>query len=375
MNLKPRAHRIRVWIFALGTITTGALASSPSVRPVVLMEGFEFPWSMAFINNNEALITERSGSLWLVHVPTRTKKKVSGVPRVAARNQGGLLDIELHPDFAQNAWVFLSFAHESKEGYTTRVERYRFNQEKLQLTQAKEIYTALPFGKETKHFGSRLVATENYLFISIGDRGERERAQQLNNSGGKIIRLNLDGSIPTTNPFGGIKDAKPEIYSLGHRNPQGMAVDRQGNLWVQEHGPRGGDELNRVQAGKNYGWPIITYGKEYWGPSIGEGTSKAGLEQPVHHWTPSIAPSGLLIYSGKQVPEWKNAFLNGALKLQHLNIIKLSGTQVKEERILTQLGERIRDVKEDLQGHIYLLTDSPDGKLIRLEPTALTRKQ
>lgn len=332
-----------------------------------LVRQLNHPWAIEFLSDHELLLSERRGELIWINLKTLKKTFLKGVPSVGHRNQGGLLDIKLHPNFKHNRILFLSYTIKKEGLYSLQISQFELDLDQKIIKHQSVLYTATPFSDEAKHFGSRFAVNQDYLFFGIGDRGDRKRAQKLDDSAGKVIRLKLDGSIPNDNPFIQNKSAKPEIYSLGHRNPQGIYLDALGQLWLQEHGPRGGDELNKVLPGKNYGWPIITYGKEYWGPSIGEGTHKAGLEQPAYHWTPSIAPSGLLIYSGKKHPDLKGCFINGALKLRHLNVLIKQKEAYKEIRLFESMNNRIRDVDENTSGDIYFITDSPEGTLYKIE--------
>ena len=336
----------------------------------VVSDGLENPWGLAFLPEGRALVTERPGRLSLVDIRTGKRTRIQGLPKITTGGQGGLLDVAIHPEFAGNGWVYLSYVAALGGGTSTHVGRGRLEGEHLQDFEV--LFKAEPFGTEAKHFGSRLIFDrEGHLFISLGDRGERLRAQKLADHNGSLIRLNADGSIPKDNPFVDRDDAKPAIYSYGHRNIQGMALHPQsGQLWLNEHGPRGGDEINIPQAGKNYGWPLITYGREYHGPSIGP-AEKPGLEQPIYQWTPSIAPSGMAFYTGEAFPRWRgNAFV-GALALTHLNRLTLEGNKVvAEERLLDDAGLRIRTVAQGPDGLLYLLVDDRKGSLLRLRPVA-----
>ncbi len=336
---------------------------------VKLTDGLEHPWGLAFLPDGRMLVTERPGRLRIVKDGWLMPDPVAGVPEVWEDGQGGLLDVALHPDFAENGLVYLSYASpdDDDEG-ATAVARGRFEGNRLE--DVEEIYIALPRDDGGRHFGSRLVFADGYLFVTAGERGEPDRAQDLGDPAGSIIRLHDDGRVPDDNPFVGTPGARPELYSVGHRNPQGMTRETAtGRIYAIEHGPKGGDELNLIEAGVNYGWPVITYGKSYMGFKIGEGTHKEGMAQPVHYWVPSISPSGLTIYDADRFPAWQGSFFAGALSAELLVRLEVAGGRVvMEERMLEDLEERIRDVRQGPDGLIYLLTDHPDGMLLRLEP-------
>ncbi|MFC4353207.1 PQQ-dependent sugar dehydrogenase [Fodinicurvata halophila] len=333
-------------------------------------KGLERPWAMAFLPDGRMLVTERPGQLRLVDADGNLRSEpVPGVPEVAARGQGGLLDIVLHPDFENNRLIYLSHSIFGEDGMTTAVSRARFQDDRLE--DLERIFTAKPFSGTTRHFGSRLAFDrEGYLFITVGDRGEMDRAQDINDHAGSLIRLHDDGSIPEGNPFVGQEDAKPEIYSYGHRNPQGLALHPEtGVLWEHEHGPRGGDEVNIPRKGLNYGWPVITYGMAYTGGTIGEGTHKEGMEQPLLHWTPSIAPCGMAFYDGERFEEWQGDLFVGALAMTHLTRLEVEGQEiVGEERLLEDRGQRIRDVANGPDGYLYVAIDASDAEILRLVP-------
>jgi glucose/arabinose dehydrogenase len=350
----------------------GPLTSEQATFELVTVAGgLEHPWGMAFLPNGDLLITERPGRLRLLRDGVLDPAPVAGVPEVYASGQGGLLDVALDPEFAANRLVYLSYAAAGEGGNSTRVARARLGDGRLEDLEV--IYTAMPLVSSSKHFGSRLAFDpQGHLFITVGERGQDERAQDLSDHNGSVIRLHPDGSVPADNPFVGSNDARPEIYSYGHRNPQGMAVHPEtGVVWTQEHGPRGGDEVNLVRPGVNYGWPVITHGIDYSGLSVGEGTHKEGMAQPVHYWDPSIAPSGMAFYTGDAFPEWQGDLFIGALRDQLLVRLELDGERVvAEERLLEDAIGRIRDVEVGPDGFLYLLTDERDGALYRLEPAA-----
>jgi aldose sugar dehydrogenase len=314
------------------------------------------PWAFDFITDTEIIVNLKEGRLVRINLNTKKITEISGLPKVKNYGQGGLLDIRLAPDFSNSKKIYFSYSKEVAEGVTTAMSIAVLEANKLIKTH--DIFEAKTRSNKGQHFGARITFDENYVFLSIGDRGFRHRAQMLDFHNGKIIRLNLDGTVPADNPFVATKDALPEIYSYGHRNPQGLFYDKETKkIWTGEHGPKGGDEVNHVRAGKNYGWPIITYGTEYYGPAIGEGTSKPGLELPVYYFVPSIAPCDLLIYSGKLFKTLKGSIFQGALKLAHMNIlIPLKDKTFKEKRIVQDIG-RVRSIRENNNGEIYFATD------------------
>ncbi|MDG4550829.1 MAG: PQQ-dependent sugar dehydrogenase [Candidatus Contendobacter sp.] len=342
-------------------------------RVAVVTRGLEHPWGLAFLPDGRLLVTERPGRLRLVAADgTLDPQPVAGLPPIAAQGQGGLLDVALHPQFAKNGLVYLSYAAQGEGGVGTEVARGRLVDRRLE--DMKVLFRQHPKSKGGRHFGSRLVFDrQGNLYITMGDRGEMERAQNLDDLAGKIARLRDDGQIPVDNPFVNRAGARPEIYSLGNRNVQGAALHpATGELWAHEHGPQGGDEVNVIRAGRNYGWPVITYGVEYViGTKIGEGTHKPGMEQPLHVWVPSIAPSGMAFYQGDRFPRWRGDLFVGALKGQMLVRLRFDGEKVvREERLLKDELGRIRDVRAGPDGYLYLLTDSSEGVIARLEPAA-----
>ena len=331
----------------------------------VLAENLGIVWGMVFINKKEILFTQREGGMGKLNTQTGEVQFVSGAPSVYARGQGGLLDVALHPQFLKNKKVYLSYSKMKGAKQTTAVAVGILEGNKL--TRLKDIFVAQPFISASRHFGSRLAfSKKGFLYVTVGDRTERHLAQKKDNHFGKVLRLTENGKAPKDNPFVSTKGALPEIWSLGHRNPQGLFIKwNTGEIWEQEHGPRGGDEINLIRRGKNYGWPVITYGREYWGPKIGT-YKKKGMEQPIKYYVPSIAPSGLLIYSGKLFKKWKDNFFSGALVLTHLNRLKIVKRRVKEEeRLLSDLKFRVRHVIEGPQGFIYVSVDK--GKVLRLK--------
>ena len=333
-----------------------------------ISDQFKNPWGIAFLPDGRILVTERAGEIRIIKGGKLLDEKISGVPAVVAEGQGGLLDIKLHPDYNTNAWIYLTYSKPGPGGAATTVARTKLNGNAF--TDFTELFSALPFTSTGHHFGSRIAFDgKGHMFISSGERGTMENAQNLGNHLGKIIRLHDDGKVPTDNPFVNTKGAKAEIWSYGHRNPQGLIYDVERNeLYDVEHGPKGGDELNRVEKGKNYGWPKITYGIDYDGTSITDKTSLPGMEQPVTYWVPSIAPCGLMKITSDKYPGWKNNYLVGALSLTHIARVELdaNGKYVKQERLLDKFA-RFRCVVQSPDGFIYAATESP-GKLIRLVP-------
>ena len=339
-------------------------------RVVTLTDKLEYPWGLAFLPDGRMLVTERPGRLRIVAQDGTLSAPLAGVPAVAAEGQGGLLDVALAPDFAQSRTIYLSYAEPGDGGRAgTTVARARLGDSGLDNVQV--VFRQEPKVSGGAHFGSRLVwARDGSLFITTGDRQNRPLVQDLSKLQGKVIRIRPDGSIPRDNPFVNRAGARAEIWSYGHRNMQGAALHPEtGQLWTVEHGARGGDELNAPKAGRNYGWPVITYGRDYSGASIGEGQRKEGMEQPIHYWDPSIAPSGLMFYTGAAFPNWKgNAFV-GALGYRLLVRLELDGERVRvEERLLEDVSRRIRAVVQGPDGFIYLLTDADDGRIMRIEP-------
>ena len=338
-------------------------------RVTTITRGLEHPWGLAFLPDGAMLVTERPGRLRLIRDGVLDPVPIVGVPEVAASGQGGLLDVVLHPEFARTRLVYLSYAGKGRGGAGTEVARARLTDGRLEGLET--IFAVEPKSRGGRHFGSRLAfGTEGHLYITTGERGDSERAQDLADAAGSVVRLTADGGVPDDNPFVGRADARPEIFSYGHRNPQGLARHPvSGRIWAVEHGPRGGDEVNVIRAGANYGWPVITYGVSYIGVPIGEGTAKPGMAQPVTYWDPSISPSGMAFYTGEAFPAWRGNLFVGALSGEVLARLELDGERVvHEERLLQALGARIRDVRQGPDGRLYLLTDESDGALLRLDP-------
>jgi glucose/arabinose dehydrogenase len=346
--------------------------------PITVTEiaaGLNHPWAIAFLPDGRMLVTERPGTMRIIGSDGAIGPALKGLPKVDARGQGGLLDVALHPRFADNRMVYWSYAEAGEGGNSTAVARGKLNQDETALTDVEVVFSQQPKVKSTAHFGSRLAFDgKGHLFITMGERSSakfRVQAQDLNSHLGKIVRLNEDGSVPKDNPFIGKEGARPEIWSYGHRNVQAAALNpATGELWEIEHGPRGGDELNVAEAAKNYGWPVISYGENYNGTPVGSGKTKAeGMEDPLYQWTPVIAPSGMTFYSGKLAPEWERNIFVGGLRSEALVRLEMEGRKVLlEERLLKNLGERIRDVVEGPDGAIYVATDADNGKILKITP-------
>jgi glucose/arabinose dehydrogenase len=357
-------------LLAASVVNTEKLAISYEI----LTEELSHPWSLAFLPDGAMLVTERAGRLRYIDAKGNLDPApIGGLPAIRQHGQGGLLDVAPHPQFKNNHWIYFSYAEKGDKGYGTTVARGRLNDQ--HLNEVEVIFRMSRKTNSRRHFGSRLVFTrKGYLYITLGDRGDRPRAQDLADHAGSLIRLHDDGRVPENNPFVGRENVQPEIYSFGHRNIQGAAQHPQtGLLWTHEHGPQGGDEINIPKAGKNYGWPIITYGVNYViGTKIGEGTHKPGMEQPLHTWIPSIAPSGMTFYTGSQFAAWQGNLFVGSLKFQQLVRLELEEDKiVHEERILTDQLGRIRDVRQGPDDLLYLLTDEEQGKLVKIVPYAL----
>jgi glucose/arabinose dehydrogenase len=346
---------------------------------VTVADGLVTPWSMAFLPGGDMLITERPGRLRVVHNGNLLPEPVSGVPTVLAQGQGGLLDVLPHPDFADNGFIYLSYSKPNEGGSTTAVIRGHYADGAL--TDVEEVFEAVSQGRG--HYGSRLAFdADGYLFITVGDRQvpstgdlEAHPAQDVSNNHGTINRIHDDGSIPEDNPFVGQDGANPAIYSYGHRNPQGLVVHPEtGDVWATEHGPQGGDELNRIQPGANYGWPVVGYGVNYRsGSAIHEGTQREGMESPTYFWVPSIATSGLMVYTGDKFPEWHGNMFVGGLGGQQIARLTMDGQRVTREETLFQGHGRIRDIRQGPDGYIYVAIEDRTGaptSVVRFEPVA-----
>jgi len=334
-----------------------------------LVTGLEHPWGVAFLPDGDILITERPGRVRLVRDGSLRPEPVDGAPQAQAGGQGGMLDIVAHPEFASNRLVYISYSKPVQGGRTTAVARARWANDRLEGLE--DVFVGQAVGTAGQHFGSRIVFDPaGYMYVTIGDRGAGERAENLSDHAGTTLRLHDDGRVPDDNPFVGRDDALPEIYTYGNRNAQGMAVHPEtGEVWQNEHGPAGGDEINVMQAGGDYGWPRVNFGNHYDGRPIPDPTAGDDTILPLLHWTPSIAPSGMAFYTGDRFPNWRSHIFTGALAGQHLRRVAFDGTEVMEqEELLTDYGARIRDVRDGPDGYIYILTDSSNGVLARLEP-------
>lgn len=350
-----------------------AQTAAPALQTEVLVKDLQHPWALAFIGDGRMLVTERPGRLRLVQPDGALGPPIAGLPPIDAVGQGGLLDVVADSDFAHNRTLYFCYAEPGGAGNSTALASARLSSDQRRLEQVTVLFSQRPKVKSSLHFGCRIVEnSDGTLFLTLGERFFRmQDAQKLDNHLGKVVRLRKDGSVPPDNPFVGNSAALPEIWSYGHRNMQGATLGPDGRLWTHEHGPQGGDEINLPQAGKNYGWPVITYGENYGGGKIGAGlTAKAGMEQPLYHWTPSIAPSGMaFLRSARYGPAWQGNLFIGSLKFHLLVRLELrDGKVVREQRLLQQLDQRIRDVREGPDGLLYLLTDEDHGQLIRLQP-------
>ncbi|NTV69676.1 MAG: PQQ-dependent sugar dehydrogenase [Azonexaceae bacterium] len=358
----------------LATLTALPLAAeSGEPRVEVVTSGLDHPWALAFIGDRRMLVSERPGRLRVIAVDGKIGAPVDGLPAIEVTGQGGLLDVVADRDFARNRMIYFCYAEPAVQGSgnSTALAAARLSDDAKRLEKVTTIFRQTPKVSSRLHFGCRIVeADDGRLFLTLGERGSRMAdAQKLDNHLGKIVRIGKDGSVPADNPFVGRPGALPEIWSYGHRNSQGATLGPDGQLWMHEHGPQGGDEINRPEPGKNYGWPVITYGENYGGGRIGDGlTHKAGMEQPLHYWVPSIAPSGMAFVRGERYGKaWRGSLLVGSLKFGYLARLEMNGSRVvREEKLLTGLRQRVRDVREGPDGMIYLLTDEANGQLLRL---------
>jgi glucose/arabinose dehydrogenase len=374
-----RIARAALWIGLSFAAQAPAQAQTDTFRTekgVVVLEtvakNLENPWGLAFLPDGRMLVTERPGRIRVVGPDGTVSAPLTGVPAVSARNQGGLLDVAVDPDFAAGRRVYITFAEPREGGNGTSVAAMTLNAEATGFTDVRVIFRQQPTHNGGHHFGSRIVFDRSgAMFVALGDRYDlKDQAQNRANTLGKIVRINRDGSIPADNPGRAREGWSAAVWSIGHRNVQGAALHPvTGKLWTAEHGARGGDEINVPEAGRNYGWPVITYGRDYSGARIGEGAQKAGMEQPVFYWDPSIAPSGMAFYTGDRFPGWKGNVLIGALAGGVVARMTLDGEKVvAEERMFAGTGNRFRDVRQGPDGFVYLLTDARDGKVLRLRP-------
>lgn len=375
MHTRTGAKRVGCLLAALISCSAG-IAQGQTARLDTVAEGLEHPWALAFLPGGAAprfLVTERPGRLRVVEADGRVGPPLAGVPAVVARGQGGLLDVALDPGFERNRTLYFCFSEDAAglQGNHTALARAVLPAGESRLEQVKVIFRQQPSVSGSLHFGCRIVpARDGTLFLALGERYTRkDDAQGLDNHLGKVLRLTREGEPAPANPFIGKAGARPEIWSYGHRNPQGAALAPNGTLWVHEHGPQGGDEINLPTAGRNYGWPSITYGEQYGGGPIGQGRqAQSGMEQPMHHWTPSIAPSGMaFLTSDRYGPAWKGSLFVGSLKFAQLVRVELKDGRIAGEQRLG-VGERVRDVRQGPDGWLYLLTDSPRGRLLRVLP-------
>lgn len=346
-------------------ICSSVLGPAVAQRPINEVAGpFQWPSSIAFMPDGAILVSERVGRLQLIR-PQSNPTEISGLPPVFSKDQAGLLDIAVDPRFSENRTVYFSYVHGTDKSSTVRVAKAKFDDTGNRLRNHRVIFESTP-GTGAEQVGGRVAVTaDGHVFLTLGDRWQRDRAQALSDLAGSIVRFRTDGTVPKDNPFAALRGARPEIWTYGHRNPQGLAFDAQGRLWSHEHGPKGGDELNLIVAGRNYGWPVITYGREYSGEAIGEGTAKDGMEQPVHHWTPAIAPSGLAV----EHANGRTIFWISTLAGQSLIRLELeSGGVTSEQRLLQDEIGRIRDVRIGPDGLLYLISDHDEGWLYRLDP-------
>ncbi len=348
--------------------TNNSTSSVQAIKVDTILKGLQNPWGMAFLPDGRILITEREGEILIVKNGVLQRERVHGVPQVFSRGQGGLLDIVLHSNYKQNGFIYISYSKPGNGGATTTVSRAKLNGNNF--TQLQEIFSVSPYISSNVHFGSRIVFDgKGYMFISTGERGTKQNAQDLRTHNGKVIRLHDDGRVPADNPFVKTAGAKPEIWTYGHRNIQGMVYDAATNtLWTHEHGPRVGDEVNIEEKGKNYGWPVVTHGIDYNGSVISNLKEKAGIQPPVHVWTPSIAPCGMTLVTSNRYPNWKGNLLVGALAYKHVARLEVRNKKVvREEKLLDRIG-RVRAVSQAPDGYIYVLTEGP-GMFLRLTPT------
>ncbi len=341
----------------------------------IVADGLARPWAIDFLPDKRMIVTERGGRMRIVSPDGKKSAAIKGVPGVDVGGQGGLLDVAVHPDFAQNRLIYWSFSEAGKGGNSTAVARGKLSADGKALEDVKMIFSQKPKLRSNMHFGSRLVFDgKGHLFVTLGERSAekfRGQAQELNSHLGKVVRLMEDGSVPKDNPFVGKEGALPEIWSYGHRNPQAAAINpATGALWEIEHGPRGGDEINLPEPGKNYGWPLVSYGVNYDGTPVGTGKREApGMENPIYQWTPVIAPSGMAFYTGDSFPQWKGNLFVGGLRAGALVRLELDGAKVThEERLLKELDMRIRDVAQGPDGALYVVTDASDGQILRISP-------
>ncbi|MGX5915666.1 PQQ-dependent sugar dehydrogenase [Aliidiomarina sp. Khilg15.8] len=366
-------------VLAAATFSTALSAETIETRWVdvdvdTIAEGLNHPWGIAFLSDDRMLVTERAGHMRVVHADGSKGEPIAGLPEIKVNGQGGLLDVVLSPDYASDGLIYFSYSEPESPGSettSTAVARAHLDLDANELHNVEVIFTQQPKAAGGRHYGGRMTFSDDgdYLFLGLGDRGHSaEDAQDLDKHTGKLIRIHNDGSVPDDNPYVNQDGALPEIWSYGHRNIQGMDIQPStGNLWAVEHGPQGGDEVNQPQAGKNYGWPVITHGEQYGGGEIGEGFAKEGMESPVWHWTPSIAVSGMRFYEGDQFPAWQGNILATGLRGEQVARLEINGDHVIHQEVM-EFDDRIREIFIGPDGNIYLLTDNKDGKILRLSP-------
>ena len=370
--------------YALLLLVLSAFAQAQAITPVTVAKGLNHPWAVAFLPNGDFLVSERSGALRVIEPDGKIGQAIRGLPAITVGGQGGLLDVVLDSDFSRNRMLYFCFSEPASQGAgnSTALASAKLSTDMRQLEGLRILFSQRPKVTSELHFGCRIVENKNAqgqadgkLFLTLGERfNRRDDAQSLDNHHGKVIRINKDGSTPSDNPFVGRTGALPEIWSYGHRNPQGATLNPKGVLWIHEHGPRGGDEINLPRPGANYGWPLVSFGRNYDFTAVGDGKSaQANTEKPLHQWTPSIAPSGMVfVTSEKYGKAWEGNLLVGSLKFNYLARLELErpfeGSVVKETPLLESLRERIRDVRQGPDGYIYVVTDSANGQLIRLDP-------
>ncbi|WP_149240092.1 PQQ-dependent sugar dehydrogenase [Dyadobacter sp. 32] len=346
--------------------------SEADLKVDTVASGLKMPWATTFLPNGDLLVTERVGKLRLVKKGVLDPQDISGLPEILYKGQGGLLDVQLHPDYAKNGWIYISYSSPKAEGEEgddggANTGLIRAKLKDHALTDVQKLFKALPNVKGGNHFGGRIVFDKKgYVFLSLGERGQKENAQNLGKDQGKVVRLHEDGKIPTDNPFVKTPGARPEIWTYGHRNPQGMTIHpTTGVIWAHEHGPQGGDELNIVQKGKNYGWPLITFGIDYDNSIISKDTARAGMEQPVTYWKPSIAPCGMTFVTSSQFKDWNGDLIVGSLKFQYLQHLTIKGNKVTGREIIFNKLGRVRDVRQGPDGNLYVVLEN-SGKIVRI---------
>ena len=373
MNLAARIATA-LTLTGIATVSHGAAQTFTSDKATfqleTIAEGLAHPWALAFLPDGSQLVTERNGQLRRIRDGKLQRVPIEGLPDLVVSGQGGLLDVILHPDFENNQTLFLSYAHKvSREGMTTRVARATLQGDRLEDVEV--IFEAMPRGDTSRHFAGRMeFDAEDRLYVAVGDRGKMDRAQLTDDDAGGVHRITIEGDPAPGNPFLDDSAVNDSFFTYGNRNIQGMTIHPEtGEIWSNEHGPRGGDEINIIRAGNNYGWPTVTYGIDYSGATISNKTTMEGVTDPLHYWDPSIAPSGMAFYTGEQFPEWQGDLFVGALKMRKLVRLRIEDEKViEEEDLLTDLGERIRDVRMGPDGALWLLTDSSDGKVYRIRP-------